>query len=94
MAIEWASSADKHYPLADGANALARKTGFFPGFDVSDDNEVVDLLIGPARDGQMLEVFLHRRKPNTVYVFHVLHLRQKTLARAKAINDQRKGGTR
>ncbi len=47
------------------------------------DGEVVDLVIGPARDGQMLEVFVHRRDPRTVFVFHVLRLRPGTLDRAR-----------
>ncbi len=56
--------------------------------------EVVVLVIGPARDGQMLEVFVHRRDPRTVFIFHVLHLRPKTLDRARTIIQARTKGTR
>ncbi|WHE37788.1 hypothetical protein [Microbacterium sp. BDGP8] len=94
MPIEWNRSAEKHYPIADAQYALRNKTLFLPGFDTAEDGEVVDLVIGPARDGQMLELFLHRRQPKIVYLFHVLHLRQKTIDRAQDIIDQRKGGTR
>ena len=33
------------------------------------------------RDGQVLEVLVNRRDPRTVFIFHVLHLRPKTLDR-------------
>ncbi|MGG7464786.1 hypothetical protein [Plantibacter sp. YIM 135347] len=50
----------------------------------------MDLVIGPARDGQLLEVFLHRRTPRTIYLFHVLHLRPKTWNRAQDVIRTRK----
>lgn len=92
MAIEWASSAEKHYPIADALHAIRHRAAFVVAFDVAQDGagEVVDLVVGPARDGQMLEVFVHRRTPQTTYVFHVLHLRRKTWDRAQAVIAARK----
>jgi len=86
MAIKWTDSAEKHYPIADGQHALKHRLFFLAGFDVdAETGEVVDLVVGPARDGQILEVFVHRREPRTVYIFHVLHFRPKTKSRAQAI---------
>ncbi|MEX8034432.1 hypothetical protein AB6V29_15455 [Microbacterium sp. 20-116] len=86
MAMKWAESAEKHYPIADGIHAIQNRRVFLPAFDVDPETgEVVDLIVGPARDGQLLEVFVHRRAPRTVYIFHVLHFRPKTAARARAI---------
>lgn len=91
MAVEWTDSAEKHYPIADGVHALRNRALFLERFDVSPDGgEVVDLVIGPARDGRMLELFIHRRDPRTVYLFHVLHLRPKTWNRAQDIIHARK----
>lgn len=57
-------SAEKHYPIADGLHALRHRVGFVERFDVdSDGGAVVDLVIGPARDGQMLEVFVQPTRP-------------------------------
>lgn len=95
MAVGWAESAEKHYPIADGLHALRNRIRFVERFDVDPDGgEVVDLVIGPARDGQMLEVFVHRRSPRTVFIFHVLHLRPKTLNRAENILQARTKGSR
>ncbi|GAA2178085.1 hypothetical protein GCM10009847_06680 [Leucobacter tardus] len=93
MGVEWADSAEKHYPIADGMHAVRNRKVFLLGFDKAQDGtgEIVDLVIGPARDGQMLEVFLHRRIPQTTYLFHVLHLRPKTWRRAQEIIARRKG---
>ncbi|WP_156496101.1 hypothetical protein [Microbacterium sp. T32] len=86
MALDWAESAEKHYPIADGVHAIQHKRFFLAGFDVDPETgEVVDLVIGPARDGQLLEVFVHRRSPRIVYIFHVLHFRPRTKSRAQAI---------
>lgn len=86
MAFKWSDSAEKHYPIADGLNAVRNRRFFLEGFDVDPETgEIVDLVIGPARDGQILEVFVHRRSPRTVHIFHVLHFRPKTKARAQAI---------
>lgn len=86
MAMDWSDSAEKHYPIADGLHAVKHRKFFLDRFDVHPETgEIVDLVIGPARDGQDLEVFVHRRSPRTVYLFHVLHLRPKTVARARAI---------
>lgn len=94
MALAYSESAQKHYPIADGLHALRNRIRFVKRFDVDPDSgEVVDLVIGPARDGQMLEVFVHRRIPQTVFIFHVLHLRPKTLDRAQKIIEARTKGT-
>lgn len=86
MALEWSDSAERHYPIADGVHAVRNKRFFLAGFDVDPKTgEIVDLVVGPARDGQILEVFVHRRSPHTVYIFHVLHFRRKTKARAQAL---------
>lgn len=86
MAIKWTDSAEKHYPIADAQHALKSRLFFLAGFDVdTETGEVVDLIVGPARDGQILEIFAHRRAPRTVYIFHVLHFRPKTKSRAQAI---------
>ena len=93
--MEWSESAEKHYPIADGLHALRHRVRFLERFDGDPDGgEVVDLVIGPARDGQMLEVFVHRRSPRTVFIFHVLHLRPKTLDRAQTIIQARMKGPR
>lgn len=90
----WSESAEKHYPIADGLHALQHRIRLVERFDVDPDGgEVVDLVIGPARDGQMLELFVHRRSPRTVFIFHVLHLRPKTLDRAQQIIQARTKGT-
>lgn len=90
MAIEWADSAEKHYPIEDALHAIRNRRAFVQDFDRSPSTgDPVDLVIGPARDGQQLEVFVHRRIPRTTYVFHVLHLRRKTWDRAKTIIDGR-----
>jgi len=87
VGVEWSISSEKHYPIADGPHAVRNRVVFVVGFDRARDGggEVVDLVIGPARDGQMLEVFLHRRPPRTVYLFHVLHLRPSTWRRAQEV---------
>ena len=86
VAMEWADSAEKHYPIADGIHAIKNRKLHLRAFDVDPDtDEIVDLIVGPARDGQILEVFVHRRAPQIVYIFHVLHFRPKTKARAQAI---------
>ncbi|MGG7507433.1 hypothetical protein [Plantibacter sp. YIM 135249] len=59
-------------------------------FDISPDGEIVDLVTGPARDGQLLEVFLHRHTPRTISLFHVLHLRPKSWNRAQDVIRTRK----
>ena len=90
MAIKWTDSAEKHYPIADALHAIKYQRVFLPGFDVNrQSGEVVDLVVGPARDGPILEVFVHRREPRTVFIFHVLHLRPKTKARAQEIIKSR-----
>ena len=91
MAVEWSDSAEKHYPIADGLHALRNRALFVERFDVNPDGgEVVDLVIGPARDGRMLELFILRRDPRTVYLFHVLHLRPMTWRRVQDIIQARK----
>lgn len=85
------SPPEKHYPIADGLHALRNRVLFLERFDVNPDgSEAVDLVIGPARDGRMLELFIHRRDPRTIYVFHVLHLRPKTWNRVQDITNARK----
>jgi hypothetical protein len=90
MGFDWADSAEKHYPIADGTHAITNRVLLLERFDISPDGEIVDLVIGPARDGQPLEVFLHRRTPRTIYLFHVLHLRPKTWNRAQDVIRTRK----
>ena len=55
--------------------------------------KTVDPGVGPARDGQMLEVPIHRRRLSTIYLFHVLHLRPMTWRRAQNIIAARKKRT-
>lgn len=90
MAIEWVKSATKHYPIADGINAVQNRVFLLPRYDVDPETgEDVDLVIGPARDGRMLEILIHRREPRTIFVFHVLHFRPATKQRARVIIEER-----
>jgi hypothetical protein len=93
MAIDWRPSATKHYPKADGQHAIANRIAVVQRFDLDrETGDPFDLFVGPARDGQMLEVFIMRdSQSREAKVFHVLHLRPKTQARAQEIIKQRRG---
>ncbi|WP_188757257.1 hypothetical protein [Microbacterium album] len=94
MAIEWRSSAFKHYPQEDAEHAIRHRKFVLEHFDIDiEDGKPFDLFIGPARDGRMLEVFINRSAPPVAKVFHVLHLKDKTKRRAREIIEQRKGQT-
>lgn len=92
MVIAWADSAQKHSPIADALHAIRHRVALIVAFDVAQDGagEVVDLIIGPSRDGPMLEVLPHRRAPRITSVFHVLHLRRTTWERAQTAIARRK----
>lgn len=92
MAIEWRASAFKHYPQADGLHAIQNRLAIVEHFDIdTETGEPFDLFIGPARDGKSLEVFILRdAHTRAAKVFHVLHLKPKTVTRAKAIIAARK----
>lgn len=96
MPFEWAKSAEKHYPIADGLHAVRNRVFMLPRFDIDrETGEDVHLVVGSARDGQTLEVYLHLRPPNVKHLFHVLHFRPSTKTRAQAIitDRQKKEGT-
>lgn len=92
MAIEWRDSAFKHYPQADGMHAIQHRRAVIERFDIDrETGEPFDLFIGPARDGQTLEVFILRNRAERMSkVFHVLRLKSKTVNRARAIIETRK----
>lgn len=80
MAVEWSTAAEKHLPTEDALHVLRNRQLMVTAFDVAKDDseEVVDLVIGRDRDGAPMELFVHRRRPRIVYIFHAMHLRRKT----------------
>lgn len=92
MAIEWSPAAEKHLPIEDAIHALRNRKIMVTGFDVAKDGsgEVVDFVSGPARDGQMMELYVHRRTPRTTFIFHAMHLRPTTWKRVQQIVKQKK----
>lgn len=84
MKVIFLPSAGKHgYTEADALHAMHNYQRFRPQFDQSRIPSLPDpdLYIGPAPNGDMLEVMVYHIAPDTV-IFHCMKLRGKTYIRA------------
>lgn len=95
MALEWASSADKHgIAHEDAIHALLHFVYEEREFEAPRPPATVaaDLFIGPQQSAAapLLEVMLERRPPSGLWVFHVMPLRAKFRDRMNTVLTARK----
>jgi len=91
MAVEWMGSSARHGVDQDDAlHAMLNPLYHMPGFETSrvEGLNDPDLFIGPGRDGALLEVMVAvESTTRTLWVFHVMPVRPKMLAKAKEENQ-------
>jgi len=90
VAIEWTGSSARHGVDQDDAlHAMLNPLYHVSGFETSrvEGLNDPDLFIGPGRDGKLLEVMVAvEPTTRTLWVFHAMPVRPKTLAKAKEEN--------
>jgi hypothetical protein len=94
MEMRWTKSAAKHsIDRADAVHAVRNAIVYVRRFDAArvEGMPAADLFIGPNRRGdQHLEVLVHvYTERREVVVFHVMLVRESTLARARQIIAER-----
>lgn len=90
MGIAWARSADRHgVEHSDAVHAIVNHEYWVREFDEPrvEGGKRPDLFIGPTRDGaETLEVMAEVTPPSDMFVFHVMHARQKMVERAERMS--------
>jgi hypothetical protein len=93
MAIEWASTADKHgVPHEDALHAVFNATWHVSNFEPSRIPGGIDPdgWIGPSRTGEELEVFAELGPAPRVFIFHVMPAREVTRQKFRRVMNRRK----
>ncbi|PWF27529.1 hypothetical protein [Ancrocorticia populi] len=85
MAIEFSKSARRHgFTLNNALHAIENAEFENRSFDRRDHLNVdVMAWIGPAVDGQSIEVFAGIQLPDSLVIFHVMEARPKTISKMR-----------